>query len=388
MKGRAAATTLALAAAALVAGCGGVTPAGRGPAPQAPPGGTPFLATSLVTAAGAWAITVMGGSVASHNNFWQLFVRPAASSRWRLVTPPGVADNGGLVAADAGGPSLITAVRPSQYLTYTPLTETRDGGLAWSPTGPLEAALANSPGALAESPATGHLLALLASGAASLAGPGYTRWTTIASQHALAATPAGRRCGLGKLAAVAFTSSGTPLLAGACSRPGTAGIFAAQHGTWQPAGPAVPASLAGQDITVLRLATTGTQTAALLQTGSGHFAGLLAAWSSTGTARWTISPVLPLGGAAVASASFGPTGTAAVTTTDGAGAVITSAGGPWHQLPSLPPGTATLVPSPGGEADALAVHAATLTVWRIPASGTAWTRAQVIKVPIQYGSSG
>ena len=43
------------------------------------------LSTSLVTAQGAWAITVMGGSAASENNFWQLFVRPAGVSRWSLA---------------------------------------------------------------------------------------------------------------------------------------------------------------------------------------------------------------------------------------------------------------------------------------------------------------
>ena len=74
-----------------------------GPAAEAPPGGAPFLATSLVTSAGTWAVAVMGGPVAQDDNFWQLFARPAGSSRWKLVTPPGTADNGGLVLASAAG---------------------------------------------------------------------------------------------------------------------------------------------------------------------------------------------------------------------------------------------------------------------------------------------
>ena len=37
--------------------------------------------------------------------------------------------------------------------------------------------------------------------------------------------------------------------------------------------------------------------------------------------------------------------------------------------------------------DVLAAHAGTLTVWQLPQGGTAWTRAQVISVPIEYGSS-
>ncbi len=63
----------------------------------------------------------MGGSAASHNNFWQLFVRPAGSAEWKLVTPPGVADNGGLVTADVGAQSLITGIpaQPGPHLHAT-----------------------------------------------------------------------------------------------------------------------------------------------------------------------------------------------------------------------------------------------------------------------------
>ena len=111
MKARPAAA-LALAAGALLAGCGSPAPNVPGPAAQAPPGGTPFLATSMVTSAGTWAVAVMGGSVATNDNFWQLFARPAGSNTWKLVTPPGTPDNGGLVLAGAGG-SLITGDRKS-----------------------------------------------------------------------------------------------------------------------------------------------------------------------------------------------------------------------------------------------------------------------------------
>jgi hypothetical protein len=285
----------------------------------------------------------MGGSAASHNNFWQLFVRPSGSTRWRLVTPPGVPDNGGLVVADAGGQSLITGFRPSQYLTYTPLTATTDGGQAWSPAGPLDAALADVPDALAAAPGSGHLLALTASGAAKLAAPGYTSWNTLASQQTLASTPAGRRCGLDSLTAAAFTPSGAPLLAGTCSRPGTAGIFADLNGTWQAAGPAMPATLARQNITVPRLTRTADRLVAMLAAGTGPATTLIAAWSADDGSHWTLSPPLRLNRAALASASFGPGGTAAILT-GGHGEMIASAGHQWQLLPALPPGTATLGP--------------------------------------------
>jgi hypothetical protein len=381
------AAALALAAAALAAGCGSPGPAASGPAAEAPPGGAPFLATSLVTGAGTWAVVVMGGSVAAHNNFWQLFARPAGSSTWQLATPPGTADNGGLVLADAGG-SLITGFRPSQYLTYTPLTLTSDGGRAWSSTGPLDAALANVPDALAAAPGSGTLLALLTDGTAELAGPGYTSWTTLATRRSLAATAAGRRCGLQDLTAAAFAPAGTPLLGGTCGRPGTAGIFADTGGTWHAAGPGLPAALAGQPVQVLRLTSTAGSTVALLEAGTGSGASLFAAWSADGGSHWTLSPPLPLRGAGLTSASFGPGGSAAVITAANRGQIITGAGASWLPLPPLPPGTATLAPGPAGMADALAVHGGTLAVWQHIPGGTTWAKVQVVNVPIPYGSSG
>ncbi|MDA8319001.1 MAG: hypothetical protein M0030_04175 [Actinomycetota bacterium] len=383
---RPSARAAALASAVLVAGCGSAAPAARGPAAWAPPGGAPFLATSLVTSAGTWAVAVMGGSVASHDNFWQLFERPAGSSGWKLVTPPGTPDNGGLVLAGAGS-SLITGFRPSQGLTYTPLAATADGGQAWASAGPLDGALANVPDALAAAPAGGHLLALTAAGEAELAAPGYSRWTTLATLKSLAATAAGRRCGLQKLTAAAFTPAGLPVLAGTCSRPGTAAIFADSGGTWQAAGPAIPAALGSRPITVLRLTQTANQIVALLAAGSGHTASLLAAWSADNGRHWALSPALALGGAAIASASFGTEGTAAVIMNGGRADMITSSSSQWHALPTLPSGTATLAPGPGGQADALAVQRAALTVWQLRPGSTAWAKAQEISVPIQYGSS-
>ena len=383
---RSLAVAVASAAAAMVAGCGSSAPAAPGPAAEAPPGGAPFLATSLVTPAGTWAVAVMGGSVASDNNFWQLFERPAGTADWKLVTPRGTADNGGLVLAAGAGPSLITGFRPSQYLTYTPLTSTVDGGQAWSSTGPLDGTLANVPDALAASPGAGHLLALLADGTTELATRGYTSWSALASRRSLAATQAGRACGMGAVTAVTYTHSAVPLIAGACSRPGTTGIFADTNGVWQAAGPQVPVTLARQPITVLRLTQTANQTVALLMAGPSHHASLLAAWSNDNGRHWALSSALPLGTAQLESASFGLPGTAAVMTTSGR-AYVVSGGKQWLVLPAPPAGTATIAFNSDRQADALAVHRGTLTIWQLPFGGAAWTKTQTINVPIQYGSS-
>jgi hypothetical protein len=380
---RLAAAAVLLTTVLLAAGCAGV-PATPAPATQAPPP-APSLNTSLDTAAGTWAAVVMGGSAAQNNNFWQLFIRPAGSTRWILVTPPGTADNGGLVLA-GGGSALITGFRPSQDLTFSPLIQTSDGGQAWASLNPLDAALASAPDALAAKPGSGQLLALLADGTVQEAAPGNATWTGLASERALAATPAGRSCGLQSLSAAAFTPAGIPMLAGTCTRPGTVGIFTSGSGTWLAAGPALPAALAGQAVMVSRLTRTAQGMTALLQAGTGPGTSLLAAWSADG-GHWTLSPPLPLHGDAVTSASFGPDGTAAIITSANLGQIITSAGSSWRPLPALPPGTATLSPGPGGSADALAVHGGTLTIWQLLPGSSTWAKIQVINVPIPYGSS-
>jgi hypothetical protein len=387
MSTRAHAVLAAVAGATLLAGCGTATATSPTPAAQTAPA-PPSLNLTLAATPGTWAVVEMGGSAAQNDNFWQLFIRPAGTASWKLATPPGTADNGGLVVAGTGSKPLISAIRPSKLLTYTPLIQTTDSGQAWAALSPLDARLASLPDALTISPTTGLLLALLASGTAEQAAPGYTTWTTLTSQHALAATPAGRRCGLSTLTAAAFTPSGAPMLAGTCTRPGTAGIFTMTNGTWQPAGQVIPAALARQDITVLRLTRTTHGIAALLAAGTGSGTSLLAAWTTGNATRWTTSPPLKLNGAAPTSASFGSDGTAAVILAGNRAETITSTQSQWQPLPPLPAGTLTLAPGPGSAMQALAAHRSTLAVWQLSPGGRNWTRAQVINVPIQYGSSG
>jgi hypothetical protein len=389
---RLAGTALALAVAFLPAGCGGTARSGSGTAyslaGQTVPGGTARLVTSLTTAAGTWAVAVMGGSAASHNNSWQLFERPSGSSRWKLVTPPGVADNGGLVLAGAGGPSLITALRPSQNLTFTPLAVTRDGGTSWAQAGPLGAALADSPDALAASPGTGRLLALLRTGAAETAVPGYARWATLVTTRTLAKAPAGSRCGLRELTAAAFTATGEPMLAGSCSRPGIAGVFAFRDGGWQPAGLDLPASLARQQVAVVRLTRTRAGMTALLEAGAGPEASLVAAWSTGRDGGWVLSRPVRLRYSRLTSTSFGTAGAAAIILNGRRAEAIAGPAGTWRPLPSLPGGTATVVANPAGGYSAVAVSRAKLTIWQLWNGSNAWHAAQSIKVPIQDGSSG
>jgi hypothetical protein len=375
---------LFLAAALLAAGCGSTASQTTAPPSPARP---PSLATSLATTTGTWAVAVMGGSAASHNNFWQLFVRPDATSTWRLATPPGVASNGGLVLTGLRGGSVLAGFRPSQDLDYSPLATTKNNGRTWSPA-LLDARLADVPGALAADPASGRLLALLTDGTAEISRPGGTAWTRLTTRHALATSPAGTRCEPGSLHAAAFSPSGQPMVAAGCGRPGTAGIFTRTGRTWQLTGPALPATYAHQAITVLQLTTAGKTTTALLAAGTGPAARLLAGWSADGGAHWKLSPPLPLNDATLTSASSGPGSGLAIILNHRRAAAITSAVHSWRPLPQLPPDAATLAPGPSGGWNALAVHGIQLTIWRAVTGAQSWTREQVMKVPVQFGSSG
>ena len=369
----------ALLIAAALAGCGAAPAAG--PPVRAVPAAPPPLQTSFADGTGTgWAVVEMGGSAAQEENFWEMFARPPGSAAWRLVTPAGVADNGGLVAAPAGGASLLTGFLPSQDLRFSPLAATSDSGANWSTAGPVNPGLANVPDALAAGP--GGSLIALTGGGAELGQPGGAAWTRLSTARALAATPAGRACRVTGLTAVAFGRSGTPMLAAGCGHPGVAGIFARSGGTWRAAGPAVPAALAREDIEVLRLATVGTGLVALLRAGTGPGTGTVAAWYDG--SRWTLSA--PLHTPATRSTAIGPGGSVAVMLNAAHAATLAGPGASWHALPALPAWTATLALGPGGQVDAIAAHASTFTDWRLAPAG--WSQQQTIRVTIPYGSSG
>jgi len=355
---------------------------------QAAPATTPSLrvqtaplSTSLVTPQGTWAVAVMGGSAASENNFWQLFVRPAGASRWSLVTPEGVADNGGLVAASGtGGTSLLVGFRPSQEMAFSPLAVSADTGKTWTP-GLLDADLADVPDAMAVAPA-GRTLALLGDGsieaAATSGAAAAAQWSPLTTLSALAATAPGRECGLVAVNAVSFGINDVPLAGGSCVRRGVAGVFADTGGAWQAAGPALPAGFGGDQVQVLGLAAVTSGNAALLLAGDD----LLAAWSDGG--RWTVST--PVAAPGVSASGFRPSGSVWVLLSGGRAETIGGPGSAWRALPPVPKGTTTLAPGPGSSGyDALAVSGSRLTVWRLSAG--AWAKVQVINVPIQYGSS-
>lgn len=373
MKGRLGLVAGAISVAGALAACGTAAPAPSAQETQRPVTSAP-LATSLSTAQDSWAIV----PVAANPAFWQVFVRSATSQSWRLVTPPGVADNGGLIAAGTGG-TLTVAFRPSQGLTFSPLAISANGGGAWS-TGLLDASVASTPGALAAS--GGQLLALLDTGAIMASSNAGGTWRTLAAAGALAGSAAGRKCGTAGVTQVSFgITEGEVLAAGTCGTAGT-GVFAYSAGAWRQV--SVPVS--GQVVRMmpgLVLVTSGTRLYAAWDTASG----------------WPVSAPLAAGSVA-ASGSLGPDG-AWVLLPGRHAATIAGPGQPWRSLPVVPVGTNVLAAGLGGTVDALAVSGSKLTVWRLGSGGGAgdagassaggaaagWSAIQTIGVPVQSGSS-
>jgi hypothetical protein len=369
-----------------VAACG-AAPSGSATVATAPAAPSLPLATSLASAGDTWAVMPM----ASDPAFWQVFVRPATSSQWRLATPPGAADNGGLVAAippdlgsggvaGSGSGALTVAVRPSQDLEFTPLTATTNAGARWSPGGPIDAAVVASPDALAASGQT--LIALVNRGSLVASSDGGATWRPLPTPGASNASLAGTECGAVTITSVSFWTSGADVLAGGnCGTSGAAAVFsyslAAPSAGWQRV--SLPES--GQ---LVRL-----DGGLVLMRGS---AGLTALWSgprsaSRASAAWVASAPLPVTGAVTASGRLA-SGGAWVLMADRRAAMIAAPGQRWRLLTPVPAQTTVLASGPDGAIDALAASGATLTVWRLAPGAAAWSKAQTVKVPIQYGSSG
>jgi hypothetical protein len=380
-----AATVAAIASSAALAACGSSSASSSADAAAASSTPAVSLATSLSTAKDSWAIV----PVAANPTFWEVFVRPAKSATWRLATPPGVADNGGLVAAAGTGGALTVAVRPSQNLTFTPLASTADAGTAWSTGGPISAGVAASPGALAVSGS--QLAALLGNGTIEASSDAGSSWRTLARPGTIAASAAGRKCGTVGVTAVSFGPLPTEVLAaGTCGATGTAGFFDYSPGGWRRL--SLPVS--GQ---LVRL-SAGT---ALVRAKAGltvvwpggwvAYAPLASAARPT-SAAWTVSAPLPVTSAVIASGGLGGAtatspGGVWVLMPGGQAATIGGPGQQWLLLPPTPAHTSVLASGPGNSVDALAVSGSTLTVWQLDRGSTIWTKAQTMSVPVQYGSS-
>jgi len=383
----------ALAGTILAAGLGALAgaPAGATSAPSLP---IP-LATSIEAGpGGTWATLPMGHLSQPLNTFWQLFYRPAGGTSWSdEVEATAVATNGGLVLASAAGQPLIAAVRPTDLLKFSPLISTADGGRSWS-NGVLSEGLVASPAALSTDP-QGQTVALVAGGGSTQVWAnvvGLSTWRTLTTAPRLASLQGGRVCGLRSLTAVTSLAGGV-IVGASCARPGVAGLFTEEAGSWRLDPIALPTPLRQGRVRVLTLEETTRGPAALLGITQRSGTALVAAGMTPG-GTWHLSPTLTLGpsqhlksvGPASASGFF------ALSASSKGGerlAVVTGAGVSWRAMPTPPAGTATvaLAGGSGSTIDALAVHDTTMTVWSLNPGSNHWVRTQVVPVKIEFGSS-
>ncbi len=385
------ATCAALAGVLVAVIAGSVAPAyGTGARPFLPR--IPLDAT-LTTPTGTWADLAMGRLAERLNTFWELFDIPSGASRWSLVTPPGVADNGGLVSATAPHAGLLTGFEASVDLGFSPLAETTDAGRSWSP-GLLPSELARVPDALAVS--AGHrVLALLSTGSGRVldASSGdLSRWHRVATERAVASSAAGRACGLLRLTAVATSASGGDALGAACGAPGRVGVLVGSATGWSLAAPRLRGSLSGAATEIVRLTASSGTLAALAAAVSAGRTWLVGAWPGSSAGSWGVSPELELApGSELTSTAALAGGGFAVTVARGARVgveVLAGAHARWSRLPEAPAGTVAIASTPGGRYDALTVDGSKFADYVLARGASSWRRAQRITAPIQYGSSG
>jgi hypothetical protein len=346
------------------------------------------LATSLPSAGGGWALLPAGAS-SGEEHFWELLHRDAGSSRWSVVTPPGVQDNGGLALAAAGG-TLLAGFLPSYNLHFSPLALTTNGGATWTPTPvPLPSGLVSAPDSLAQGPGgTAYALLTQDGGEIVVSTPG-GEWRPLTAARALATLPVARGCGLRSIDAIADTSPEGVLAGGTCTRAGQIGEYAYAHGSWRAAAPPTPAALRGAPSRVLWLVSTGASTLTLVDFPSASQNTLLAAWTTDGGHRWVEAPPLVMGAReALLAAGPGPnTQTFLILgTPHGRRLRIGAPRTPWRATPRPPEGTATAALGGAGEVDALAVHGYNIADWRLVRVPGTWQRVRTLHVSVSTAS--
>ena len=359
------------------------------------------LAQAWTDAQGSWAVVPMGHLGHPHNTFWQVLFRPAGAQRWRLVTPPGVATNGGIsVAAGSSARGPVTVgIQPTDLLRFSPLARTADAGRTWS-SGLLPSGLADVADAVATGPA-GAAYALVRSGHGTLlrAEGTLTAWTKVVTTSALAATSAGRACGVSALDAVGVAAGG-PLLGAACTHPGVVGLFQDTGGSWRLVGPSprsLPKGAAAAREEVLRVTAGASGTGALVEASgpSARGVSLLAMSRAAGARSWSVSEPVRIDGQLLSSDEEGGhvagvvvgsgSRATAVLVLEAAAAHAGARRLPaWKVLARPPAGTQAVVEGTG-EIVALASSGSELEVWRLVA--TRWARSEQLRVPIRYGSS-
>jgi hypothetical protein len=396
---------LALAVAVgTLAGCSSST-ADAPRSSTAPPAPAPLnsTATGGANGSGALAVVPMGKLRDPLNTFWELLWRAGPDAPWQLVTPLGVADNGGLVVSSAvgsgGAERWLAGFQPSQALAFSPLATSTDRGSVWSP-GLVPRPLSAVPDAVATTP-VGAMAALLRrdSGAVVRSSGDPSRWSDVTDASALARSAAGRACDVSSLTALSSSANGSLAVGAACRRGGVTGVFVQSAGGWVRPVPSPGSGLSGPT-RVLRLSEGPATLAALVAArhGAGQALVVVSVPSGAGAggrasaSSWRRSPPLrvPSRDRVIATGvGFEGGFVVLVGSPQGRRSVVDEpvAGAPWGAAVRAPTGTAAVVAGPGGRLDALAVASTVLTDWRFDPATRSWTKMASVRVPIEFGSS-
>lgn len=369
----------------LVVAVGVVPPRSSSASEELPP--SP-LATSVSIDGATFAAIPMGDLSEPLNTFWQLFKLSAGSVHWTLDTPPGIADNGGLVI-EGGSPSLLAvAIRPSNLLTFTAIA-VLGAHANWSNGGLIPGALVGAPTAFVGTKVASFAAVKTAGGAVVRSKNGLSSWTRIGTAAELSAVAAGT-CRVRAVDALA-TNAGLPLYAGvSCSAGNRAGIFAFDGSSWRVIGPKLGRLGTGASRTVLMLSASPLGLTAIIATTSTEKIRLVVARSSNGSS-WASTPPLSLP-ASASIASLGTTGNAGayvVWRENGVFAAVATANNRWSTLPRLPDDALTIAlpQGPSGSVDAVGGRHSTFLGWRLDRGTSRWQQTESFTVPILYGSS-
>jgi hypothetical protein len=349
------------------------------------------LAAAVTTPSGSWAVVAMGQRGVALNTFWEIFYRASGTASWKLVTPTGVADNGGLTLTAGLDGSAIAGFEPSQLLHYSPLARSNDDGATWSP-GLVPTSLLAVPDAVAVAGPNGPVLALVRRGTGNvmISSGSLLRWTPLPGPRSLTGGTTSR-CAVTSLDAVAYGPSATPLLGTGCRRPGQVGVFARVGTSWQLIGPTLTGASARDSTNVLRLSVSGATESALVAAGAPGRSVLLGQWrAADGT--WAASRPLPVSPSQrVLATAIGESGQEVVLLSQrGTSGTVRVAPGPgqgWSTLPRPPAGTATVALLSDGSVDAFSVQGNRLRVYTASAPTDRWALTQSMNVPLAYGSS-
>jgi hypothetical protein len=338
----AAATSMMAALLVAVAGLAGCA---NGPASAAfrPPQPLPVPAIPLATGGSvvgaSWAtVQVSSGGTAARR--WQLLVRDPVTGRWRVATPPSRFVDTGLAVAGQPFKGLTVGFIPPVLTRLTPLAVSKKAGIHWRPS-LLPAGLVREPDSLAM--LTGGSELAVTGTDAEISAPGALGWRPLVTLAALAATAAGKQCGLTGLTSAGAGPDGLPMLAGTCSRRGVVGLFVHRKSGWHLTGPSLPSSLAKRPVSVLGLASPGHGNSMLIGVATGHSVLAIPATRLLAATTWSIYPQLGSTVTDLTSATAGLNGTWALSF-DGN-----------HGLITTPPYT-VVTPPDQGQASSQAGH--------------------------------